>query len=724
MTEFKLGYRNLKRDINIYILLIISSAIFIALIIGFQSTITTGDLGEMLAKDDLTSTRYFFKIVLWLIAGIQSILLLFFFNGYYRFINKIRVRELTLYKVIGYSRKSVRKVILSEGIIVYAVISLFSIVFAFAFNKGIITYINYQVELPTKLSSTLSVSAIVYSLLLLLILCLYNTYRTYRKAIKVDVDIALSDAAVQKKNTRNSRIYITTTFCLGIILLLNMSYLSTQVTHSINLGIVIIAIFYAYGLFLVINAITKGYQYLIQTNYKNTNFNLLLVSEVNFHLNKSKLVIFSSVIFMMMSIGALLLSQIMTDMMESTIGDYDYKTWESVTVGPDTYDGEWSPVEVDGTILSLNIYPIERNQQELKNLGLDLNANTLVLSREVAKDENLKNGDIASYSEDGEKIEFSTVILDNDENISYAKAFMPESDILSYDCFNSYQVFYKRLEILEREVAAGNVESVNIETIPYFYDILGYGTSTTSLSSYNQYLKMIGEKTISLEGDEVWIDGIIEEGMEKVNIKGHSNTGIDMPIVSDEVYDKEMQKLGGSDIGYEAFNDNTYYKVVKKSEFARIDEEIRNVNNHLFAMLEVNSMQRADVLGTSIFILLIAFYIAIIFIVCNFTLLAINLLSHGIENKQVYYKLTEMGISKHQKKQYTSTFIRSFYLIPLVIGLISGLIATNFAMHILSLYRVYTFTNSKLVIYILILYIVIYVVFISITKYIYNRIVS
>lgn len=724
MTEIKLAYRNLKRDINVYILLIISSAIFVALIIGFQSTISTGDLGALLSADEMSDKRLLFKIVLWLIAIIQYLILYFFFNSYYQFINKIRVRELALYKVIGYSRKSIRKIVFTENMLVYTLISLISIILASGFNIIIVGFINYQMQLETKLSSGLSIKSMLISLLILLVLCVFNMYRTYKKAIKVDIDVALSDNVQQQKIILKPKRYIISSFILGLLLLANMTYLSMTVTMSIKFGIIIIAVFYGFGLFLIVNAITKGYQYLVSDKYKNKSFNLLLTSEINYHLNKSKFILLSSIIFMMLSIGALLLSQIITDMLSKSTGEFDYVIQDYYLESMDTYNGKWSITSEDGYDLQTNIYYTETRKQELDDLGVDITENTLLASPAAADDYNLTEGEIVTYSYEGSDVEFKTKIIDDvDDNILYLTPYMSFTDNMNNPVFSNEKKLYGRLQILQREVAKGNVSQVYINKLLYFVDGMDYSWDIVSNSNFNDYLEMIGEKPISLENNQVWIDGFNSEESSNLDVIGQSYTGVNAIIVSDVFFQDYEKKLIAP--AYETINPNsiTLFKAKNKTELVRIDQELKAVSDWHNGII-INSLNKSEALGSSAFILLIAFYIAIIFIICNFTLLAINLLSHGIENKSVYLKLDEMGISKSQKEKYISVFIRSFYVIPLIIGISSGLIATNFAMNILELNKVFKFTNISLIIYVLVLYITSYIIFINITKYIYKRIIN
>lgn len=722
MTEIKLGYRNLKRDLNVYMLLIVSSAIFIALIISFQSTITSGDLGKILSSDTMSDTRLFFTIILWMLASTQYIILYFFFNSYYRFINKIRVRELAMYKVIGYSRSSIKKIIFTESVLVYLIITILGIILSFFFNHIIINFVNTQMQLTTKLVASLSLKTIIITSLILLVISINCMYRTYRKACKLDIDIALSDAANQKKIIPSSKLYIIISFILGLILIANMSLLSTTVTFNLRFGIIIMAIFYAFGLFLIINAITKGYQYLITTKYKQKEYNLLLVSEINFHLNKSKFVILSSVILMMLSIGALLLSQSITDVINKTIGEYDYAVYDDSTSKITIFEGNWSLESKDGYEFSTDIYSIEQNQEILDELGITLNDNTLLSTKEEADEYGLEEGQIVTYTKDDESIDFTTKIVDDDIDF-YAKAFMPLDDILNNQLFKNTKQLYDSLQILNKEEKAGNISNAYIEELMYFKDGMEHSFSIVSESNYNQYLNLIGEKPISLEGDEVWEDGFVSDNTYSFNIIGKSYTGVDAIIVDDDYYDDYKQSA--NDFINLTMNSKTLYVAKNKTELARIDQELENINdNSSYGELVINSIERTNMLGSVAFILLIAFYIAIIFIVCNFTLLAINLLSHGIENKEVYKKLIEMGMSKAERAKYISVFIRSFYAIPLVIGISSGIIATNFAIHLMRLFRSFEFSNILLLAYILFLYIIAYIIFINITKYIYKRIVT
>lgn len=713
MIEFKLSIRNIRRDISIYSLLIVSCAIFLALIIGFQSTINSGDLGKLLSADDMTETRMLFKISLWSIACVQYFILFFFYNSYLRFINAIRTRELALYKIIGYSRKSIFKIVLIEGLIAYVLTVIVALILAFICNQVIIHFINSYLNLTTELSTNISLSTALSSFVIYLILILFNSIRTYRKTIVLDLDIALADGEIQKKSRYSSKPYVLVSFGLGVVLLANMTFLSTQAYLSLKYGIVIIALFYAFGLFLIINAICKGYKYLIPKWYKYKGFNTLLVSEINFHINKSKLVILGSIIFMMLSIGALLLSQTITDTLNEAIGAYDYAVQSQLQNHIDDYDGTWSFVANDEPLI-IQVYPYELNTDLAKTYQLNMKDNMLLISQDSAAIFNINDGDeVGLKGKDGDEINFEVQITAD----GFEGAFLPLETVLNNPIFSSFITMEKQLNILEEEVNKGNVQEDTVSTYYYYNTGMDFDIPIISESEYNEYAQMVGCDPISLKEGEIWNDG--GDNVLDQTVVGTSNIGLNTVVVPDSFF--EMNKDYISDEGDETI----YYKVVKPREFNRIDNEIISLKGDaIYSFLEINSISRNEILGTNVFVLLIAIYIAIIFMLCNFISLSINLLSHSIENKKIYTKLDNMGISKSQKGKFVATFVRTFTSIPIIIGTISGLIATNFAIDLLFVYETTYKIDYFSLLKILILYLLINLILINITKFIYKRIIS
>lgn len=413
MIEFKLALRNLKRDITIYSLMIISCALFIALIVGFQSTIDSGSLGEMLSADNLSSTKQVFKIILISIAILQYIILVFFMNAYYRIINKKRITELALYKIVGYTRGSIRKILIAEGVLIFMISLPISFILAVVLNHIIISFVNYYLNLDLILNASLSISSFWYSNLVLLIVIFINGFKTYCNVLSVDLEVALNESSIQKNIAFAPKYYVFANLIIGLILVALMSYLSTHVTYTLRFGIIILAIFYAIGLFLIINAIAKGYRYLISENSKRSNFNRLLAAESNYQLNKSKLIILSSIILIMMTIGSLLLSQAITITLNQSIGDSDYyfRTY-SYNITNTIYDLKW--VKDDKEVNSyISLYPLEFANE----IGIvdDPKPYQIEVSPEYAKSQNCKVGDEVNLVTDEQTFKFTVSSISNED---------------------------------------------------------------------------------------------------------------------------------------------------------------------------------------------------------------------------------------------------------------------------------------------------------------------
>lgn len=723
MIEIKLAFRNLIRDRNMYIILVVATSVFLALIIGFQSTILGGDLGKMLGADDLTDRRLFFKIGLWLIASVQYVLLFLFLNSYYRFINKVRVRELALYKIIGYGSSSVFRITLAEGAILFVAISTISVVLAKIFGILIISFINSYLMLDKTLTSSLNLNVILTSIFFFLIVILLNSYRAYRKTIKMDLDVALSESAVQRQIKPKSKIYIIITFTIGMLLLINMTYLTTLADFSLRFGIIIMAILYGYGLYLIINSIVSGYKYLTISS-KKTGFNTLLNNETNFHLNKSKFVIFSSVIFMMMSIGALLLSQVITDELNKSIGEANYTTYLNTTANyidtPEIY--------MDDTLLNVETYILTTSSElASKEYGVKLEDKPALYVYEDFSNSSVITNDTVTVELD-EKLTIPIIMYTDEEleslneNDSFSTnpcLVLPDDILMSDSNFKSYQSYKLKYDALEKYVSEGKVNSSTVSTAYYIpnTDYEGAAIMLIKQSDYNQAMELIGGKTLDLKDDEIWIDGYYSDSMEQLNVVGTSQTGVEGTVVSDKYYEQLKD-----DAVYWDTSDIKYYMAESKEVQAEVDDALEAIDDRNFGVI-VQSWSRNEVLGTSAFVLLMAFYIAIIFIFCNFTLVATNLLSHGIENKLVYSKMLEIGITAKAKRKYVSKLVNTFYGIPIVIGVISGLIVTNFAIHLV-LFGVKISLNYKLIVVVMALYLLSLVIFILLTKLIYMKVIE
>lgn len=716
MIEFKLGLRNFKRDITIYSLMVASSAVFIALIVGFQSTIDSGSLGEMLSADNLSSMKQLFKIILIAIAVVQYIILVFFMNGYYRILNKKRIRELALYKIIGYTRGSIKKILLTEGLLLFVISLPFSLVLAVVLNQIIVGFVNYYLNLDLILTASISMSSFWYSNLVLLIVICVNGLKTYRNVLSVDLEDALNESSIQKNIVFAPKYYVFANLIIGLILVALMSYLSTQVMYTLRFGIIILAIFYAIGLFLIINAIAKGYRYLISEKNKRKNFNRLLAAESNFQLNKSRLITLSSIILIMMTIGSLLLSQAITITLNQSIGDSDYyfRTYEYnmyYTLNGTSWVTDDAP---DGGVY-VSLYPLEV-ASEIDTVD-EPEPYQIYISPDYAISQDYEVGDKVKLIAPEQTFEFTVASITSEEAVS-PTAFIPINDIEGLDTFKNYNNTYSKMQILNNEVEQGDLNQTQITKYDYAKAGADHSIPLISLDDYNKYLNLIGKDSVELDTNQILIDGNIEEDTSQYDVIKYSHQGLNAIIVPNDIiesfdYDKD-------------FVDKTrtkYYKAINEDTREDISKQLLDIDDRMYGIIDVNR-DRQDMLGDTAFILLVALYLAIIFIITNFTIITINILSHGIENKQLYVKLEQMGISKKEKSHYIGTFISTISTWPLIIGVISGIIATNFAIKLVLNDRGINFSSNITLLLILVIYIFIYIMFIAIIKYVYTKIIS
>ncbi len=193
MIDLKLVLRNIKRDIMLYILLIVSSSIFIALIISFQSTLLSGDLFTYLTQENPSDLGFIFRLALWSISITQYIVLFLFMRSYYRFINKYRIRELAIYKITGLTRKTIMKLLIIENFIIFLLISIISIVISLIISPLIISFTNSYLQLNTRLEAHINLGIIFTSCLLLFIIICINILTIYRNVNNTDLNAALDN---------------------------------------------------------------------------------------------------------------------------------------------------------------------------------------------------------------------------------------------------------------------------------------------------------------------------------------------------------------------------------------------------------------------------------------------------------------------------------------------------------------------------------------------------
>lgn len=725
MIESKLAYRNVSREIYIYMLMIVCNALFIAFIIGYQSVLSNDAFNTFLMSNNVSEKKIFLNIIIKSIAALQYIILIFYMKTYYNIINKKRIRQLALYKIIGYKRKSIRAIIFFEGLYIYIISIVLAIILALFINKGIVIFTNNYVNLDTLLSTELSVTSIISSSLFLLFIIVLNCYSTYKHALNIDIEDALNEHQIQKKVECVPKFYVYVSGLSGLILILLMTKLSFVVSYTIRYGIIFIGIFYAIGLYLLINSFAKGYRYLFSARKKSIKYNRLLFSEINFYLSKSKLLILSSIILMMMSIGALLLSQIMAYTYNNMFLASDYMLFtEDLNVMSSLDYNIDVTLDVDGveSYANFSIYPTElvkyvTGTNNIENYtiyidenysGFDGNLNELLDEASKIKvllDDTSYDVNILELPIEGELINGHTNILT-----------IPLAELQSNDLYEQYQLFIDKVKIMYSAVLNEQLKySVIEQTYPSLNE--NYQFSSTAImpnSDFNSYLALFNKKPINLKENQVIVDGSLPINLNNLNVVKYTTEGFNSLVVSDSLYN-QLKNSSIYSIYFVATSDQAYELV--NNELLTIEESFRPFRN--------NRAAKNEMIGYNAFILLIAFYIAVILIITNFTLIAISLISHAIEQRKIYKKLTDIGLNKLQLNKFVSIVINTVFGLPLIIGTISGLIVTNFAVKLFFMSYALHLNNIKMIIITLVsLYIILYVLILSITKYVYIKIIS
>ncbi len=733
MINLKLVLRNFKRDIFIYSLMIISSSLFIALIISFQSTVLSGDLYALLIRDDLGANGLLFRLIIYSLAFSQYIILFIFLHHYYRFINKYRIRELAIYKITGIRRSETFKLIFLENFGLYLIILILGIILSLIISPIIINFTNNYLMLTTKLIVAINPVVIFTTAVFLATIIFLNVLTVYHLSNQTDLKKAIDNCENQKQVRNVNKLTIIVNFTCSLVILISMSYLSTIVTSSFYFGVLLIALFYTFGLYLLISSFANGYKYLIRQAALKKGANLLLINETNYHLNNSKLIILSSVIFMMLSIGALLLSNVMSSVSLKSIGSsnfvmkesnmilYDYNDEHTITYNDSTYD--------DYASSTFNKMINDQYQLDLNNTDNYLIINLAKLTNEQLSSPVLTNfeeqkTEELSYTTDNYTIPLQPIFIDDDnlnENhlLSFSTKVINETDTNHFNDLKNAQNSYT---LLQDKVNDDSLQMNQISTTRLYYN--ESNISLVRLSQYNQLLETLGAHPYDLNGNETIKDGFITAdtlSKYEFSIIDSTYNGLNAYVVSDQYYDEILENLSENDPTANYWTTNTnYYNVKDEKQLSQTNDKLCTHRQ----FIRCNELERADMLGNYVFLLLVAFYIAIIFIICNFTLIGINLLSHAINNQSMYKQLKILGLNQYQITAYINKFINTFLIIPLLIGLISGLIVTNFALNLIGFSHAATgIDNKPLMLKVLLLYLIMTIIFNQIIKLIYRKVI-
>ena len=299
----------------------------------------------------------------------------------------------------------------------------------------------------------------------------------------------------------------------------------------------------------------------------------------------------------------------------------------------------------------------------------------------------------------------ATYYIDEDSKIKTAEEsikelgfkFNPEDKIVSY---NEYKLEKTNLESLLNKNAEGKNKKEIVEAMTY------KGTNAISISSYNNIRALSGEKSVSLDNNEVLISsnlGEVENTLKNI-IKNNEKIEID----GNEYKIANNALIGEGKVIKEAFEStgmtNNFFTLIVPDNIVSNLKPIANKININFPKNSneeervqklfneyrdgvvdsskygfVNGYTKARIYednnGMTNIVLFIGIYLGVIFLISSTAVLALQQLSEASDSIDRYKSLRRIGVSQKMINKSIFTQVSIYFGLPLVVALVHSVVA-------------------------------------------------
>lgn len=299
----------------------------------------------------------------------------------------------------------------------------------------------------------------------------------------------------------------------------------------------------------------------------------------------------------------------------------------------------------------------------------------------------------------------ATYYIDEDSKIKTAEEsikelgfkFNPEDKIVSY---NEYKLEKTNLESLLNKNAEGkNIKNI-VEAITY------KGTNAISISSYNDIRALSGEKSLSLDNNEVLISsnlGEVENTLknilknnEKIEIDGKEYKIANNALIGEGKVIKEAFESTGMTNNFftlivpdnivsnlkpiaNKININFPKNSNEEERVQKLFNEYRDgvVDSSKYGF--VNGYTKARIYednnGMTNIVLFIGIYLGVIFLISSTAVLALQQLSEASDSIDRYKSLRRIGVSQKMINESIFTQVSIYFGLPLVVALVHSIVA-------------------------------------------------
>lgn len=649
MMLFKIAFKNIRRSIKDYAIYFFTLVIGIACFYVFNAMDSQAAILEM---ND--SSRQAVKLMVTVMGNLSifiSIVLGFLIIYASRYLMKRRNREFGTYLILGMSKRSVSAILSIETLFI-GVISLgVGLGVGIAASQGISLIIANMFEADmTKFAFVFSESSfiktLIYFVIIYAVVILFNVISVNVKKI---IDLINSNKKSEKVKLKNPILCITV-FGISVAALI-YAYMMVTVNFQslvfteiwIPLTILCVSTFFIFwsasGLLLRLCQSFKGFYY--------RGINSFVVRQVSSKINTNIFVmtIICIMLFLTMTIltsGLTVINLINKDMNKLTPVDIQIMKQSFTDDGSqisDSAENNNNVAESDDVKKNATI------EDTLKSYGFDT-------------DKYLK--DVVEYN----VYTFNNVTFNTtNENPDYRDFYLQE-EVMSISDYNKVaKAFGNETYTLgdNEYIIAANFDAV---------------TKIRNKSLESGKTIILGNSVLKPKYANC-VDGFVEMSASK------DNFGI--IIVPDNVI-----KYADSSREYLTANYNANDKAGKNAVEKMIYDLYKSNRGELIndnSAFSINSKIRihSSAVGLNAIILFVGVYIGIIFLITGSAILSIKELSETSDNRERYAILRKLGVSKRELNKGLFSQMISFFMLPLILGVIHSIVGLMFIDNILQM---------------------------------------
>lgn len=634
MTIGNIAIKNIKGNLNKYVMYCVSNVIVVTIFFIFANFIFSTNSGSLTTSD--MQMGQLAKALMYLCEFVIIIFTFIFTRYSISNFLKSREKEFGLLSMFGLTKGQIRRYVMFENIVISIASIGIGLIFGMLFSKLFFMAVTVVLDLNTEIPFSISAKAVEITVLSFIILFQFISFITSFKIKNNNIAELLKGARIPKKTPKFSRIKVFIAFFLiisGYVVAL-ISKAAIIYTMFPILLVVIIGTYFLFTQFSVY--FTNKLQSNKKVYYKGIN--LITLSQIMYKLrDNSKILFITSIlagITLAASISVYSLEKIAMNACEENCPQ-DIAIMEQ---GTDTH----------------NVIAAGKVEDILKKYKFDIQYNNKI---ELLKEKNADK------------------VVETKQSSYGIKVNKTDFNIMSQNSYNELAKQYNKTSL--------NLKSGEI--VIYTYDF------TNGLVGENTDMPFKNQKTLNLN-----IEGKVNHFNILDNVKGGiinaDSQNANIIIVNDSDFESLWKKTSNSNkYMYYGYNINHFLKATNA-----VNEIKKAVTKGQEGFFNERVTTAAALMQFLSIFLFIGTFVSIIFFIATGSILYFKMFNEIQKDKQEFIGLKKIGFTKEEIKKVVSTQSFIMFYLPLTIALLHaafavkalGLLYAEYFMFIAGIYLV------------------------------------